>query len=393
MKTLLLILALCSIAEAQDLPARRMRLDSSRAFSKNYGDNDTTWRLSRERFTRPAKYDSSATVQQLLADPTKVLEVDAGGKRKYTTIQSAVSAATYGSVVLVHPGTYTGNVTIADSGISVVALSAQSTIVTGTFTVTAKKTRVVGLRFDSTFTHNSQYIYSLHEWNTYERCIFSSDVFIGTATVENRYGFEFDGCNFVGYSDTLYVNQTGGWLSHAVIRDGFMMSEDAWDVYGRGYNLVLKSGTYLRFMDCTDLLFNSIYFDCADSMIVLEIEKCRTVLIGSGNITAVNNASNYAVLSMNYGLLSNWGHSDPWTFSNLFEIDFRWCSLWLPDVVFNSTAQSRIEYCEQRGYGSTSTITGTGLAQLHISNSIFAMDAPTGLGTNRGNGWVQFIDN
>lgn len=366
--------------------------DSIKVFDWLSLRQDTRFESGKQFYSNTDTLATKAYARSLSSGPENVFEVAKSGK-KYTTIQSAISAATYGSIVLVYPGTYAGNVTIADSGITVVGLNPYSTIVTGTFTVTAKKTRIEGLRFDSTFTHNSQYLYSLHEWNQYERCIFASDVFLGTATMENIYGYDFFECNFVGYSDTLYVNQTGNWQAHTVIRGGYMMSEEAFDTYGKGYNLVLKSGAYLRFKGCSDLSFESIYYDCADSTIVLEFDKCRTVLIGSGTFTAVNNGTNFAVLSMNYGLIGNWGHSTAWTFSGRFEVDFRWVSLTIPDIIWNSTAQSRWEWCEQRPFGSTATLTGTGLNKLHISNSIFKMDAPSGLATNRGNGWVQWIDN
>lgn len=365
---------------------------SSSADTATFVTKNTTQVIGGTKYYANRQYISSASIDTLFASPQNILEVAVSG-REYTSIQSAINDATYGTVIVVYAGTYAENVSIADSGIAIIGVSPQETKITGTVTITAKKIRIANIRFDSTFTHNSQYGYSLHEWNKYDNCIFSSDVFIGSATVENRYGFDFNNCGFVGYSDTLYVNQTGDWQAHTVIRGGYMMSEEAFDTYGKGYNLVLKSGAYLRFKDCSDLSFESIYFDCADSTIVLEFEKCRTVLIGSGTFTAVNNATNFAVLSMNYGTISNWGHSTAWTFTGRFEVDFRWVSLTIPDIVWNSTAQSRWEWCEQRPFGSTATLTGTGLNKLHISNSIFKMDAPSGLATNRGNGWVQWIDN
>ena len=59
MRKLLLILFLLPIISfSQDLPARRVRTDTIKAFSTNYGSLDTMWIKSRTDFTRPARFDS-----------------------------------------------------------------------------------------------------------------------------------------------------------------------------------------------------------------------------------------------------------------------------------------------------------------------------------------------
>lgn len=58
MKSLLLILLLPIIIFSQDVPARRARLDTIKAFSTNYGTLDTGRTKSRWEFTRPTQFDS-----------------------------------------------------------------------------------------------------------------------------------------------------------------------------------------------------------------------------------------------------------------------------------------------------------------------------------------------
>ena len=83
-----------------------------------------------------------------------------------------------------------------------------------------------------------------------------------------------------------------------------------------------------------------------------------------------------------------------WTINGAFELDIinSTPSLY-KNIVFNSTANSRIMNMQQRGYLSTSQISGTGLNKLRIYNSSLSGTAPVGLADDRGNNWSAFMDN
>ena len=80
-------------------------------------------------------------------------------------------------------------------------------------------------------------------------------------------------------------------------------------------------------------------------------------------------------------------------FDGKFELDIVNSSLAIwKDIVFNSSANSRIMNFIQRGWQSNSIIKGTGLIYLRIYNSVLAGNAPSGLGDDRGNVWNAFMD-
>lgn len=74
MRKLLLILFLLPIISlSQDGPFRRVRADTIKAFSTNYGTLDTQWVKSRQNFTRPVKFDSTVNIKGYLFDSSTVV--------------------------------------------------------------------------------------------------------------------------------------------------------------------------------------------------------------------------------------------------------------------------------------------------------------------------------
>lgn len=65
-KICIILLLLSSFAFSQDVPGKRARLDTLKAFSTNYAQLDTQWLVSRTRFTRPGRFDSSVSILQNL---------------------------------------------------------------------------------------------------------------------------------------------------------------------------------------------------------------------------------------------------------------------------------------------------------------------------------------
>lgn len=75
-----------------------------------------------------------------------------------------------------------------------------------------------------------------------------------------------------------------------------------------------------------------------------------------------------------------------------FEFGLFYSRFFMPNIEFDSIAVSRWDYVEQIGWGSTSTITGSGLNKLYIRHSVFHCSAPSGLAEDQYNAWNSMID-
>lgn len=335
--------------------------------------------------------DSAITAYAGILSSQNIIYVTANAKNshnQFTTIGQAISEWTPGKTILLAPESFYEDVIIprADSGLVMRGLSNASTRIKGTFVDSAKDVHVADIRFDSTFSLLCPDTFSTSSVNRFENLVFAGDLYVGGKWSPQNYGAVFSGCRFVKSDQVVLLNQAVGWQN---ILHFFNCSTFYWtaDSSYRGINVKVYGG-YNSFKSCPLILIDTLYYNCNLTGGEIEAIGCGVFDV-YGNIVIDSNTVNYSVFAVTDGYVAG---RNTWTFNNKAEIDLLHVEFGMPNVVFNSSGNSRIEFCNQRGYNSPSTISGTGLNKLYIKNSIFHFDAPAGLAEDMGNSWKSFID-
>jgi hypothetical protein len=375
-----------------------VKVDSATLSEKYYRREDTastlaskTWSNGRFAITSEHNTFSSGTTQTMprasidTLDMGSVVLISSAGLRiKKANIQTAIDDAGYGDAVLVYPGDYSEDVVVPDSGITLEGIGYPK--LKYPFVITGKDIITKNIQFDSTFTFNSQET-ATKKYNIAQGCIFTSSVKYGTELDTNIYGARINGCLFRGDGDTMLVRTKS--VQAELMNSHFEVSEN-----NKSYTLYLANRSKLTVYNCGDIFFDGIIFDCTSSSVVFDSFNCGVIVLGDSTIRAFNNETNYAIFSVNNSYVGYYGNDTAWTFERKFEVDFRHCYLAMPDIIWNSTAHSRWEYSAQRIWNSTATLTGTAgaLDNLYVTNSVFRLSEPAGLGSNSGTYWEAWID-
>lgn len=331
------------------------------------------------------KYMYWAKIDTLLASPDNVMEVAKSG-RQYTSIQTAITSALYGDVILVYPGTYSENVVFyaSDSGKTLLALDRNTTTI-DSLKIYGKDVSVFNITVSGVLKVLSQNTFSYPKTINLYNSKFSGDAYFGTADSSLKYAVKVFNCLFAyDTSKQLMINNGSNEEYSINIYNSEIPKMKLRAVGGRGNWYYSSLGLSL------------LEYVTANTTTNINFENCDSNI--DSLITLSSNTLAYHIFVVRGGSTGNYLASvgtvnSTWTFSGKFELDILDSRFYYPNIVFNSTANSRFMHVRGHGYNNANTITGTGLSKLYIQQSIFKTAPPSGLGNNVLNIWYAFLDN
>jgi hypothetical protein len=317
-----------------------------------------------------------------------ILYVSAGftadGVHSFTTIATAITAWTTGKVILLAPETFSENVTLASAGMVLIGMSKYNTII-GNLTITGKDCYVKEITVSGDFENTCTNSYLYYKYSLIEDSILSGNVSIGNISVENTYGIHFFNCGLNGSSKTLLVNVTF---------DGQLLLFESCMIFSADpqYNLNIYKG-WIRFHSCSQTRWYDFKYISATEFMHVDFFNCNFIWFHHEIETNLTNPNISVFYAVDSGLYKRGAFAGSWTFQGAFELDIIRCSWFYPNIVWNSTANSRITDVTGLGYASASTITGTGFNNLYIQGSRFYCTAPNlPIGHDVDNQWEAFLD-
>jgi len=345
----------------------------------------TTQVISASKYFTARQYMNSLDVDTLFASPQKVLEVAKNG-RQYTSIQSAITSASYGDIILVYPGTYSENVVFyaSDSGKSLVALDRNTTTI-DSLKIYGKDVSVSNIAVSGVLKVLSQNTFSYPKTINLYNNKFLGDSYFGTADSSLKYAVKVFNCLFAyDTSKQIMINNGSGEEYSINIYNSEIPKMKLRAVGGRGNWYYSSLGLSL------------LEYVTANTTTNINFENCDSNI--DSVITLLGNTLAYHIFVVRGGSTGNYLASvgttnSTWTISGLFELDILDSRFYYPNIVFNSTANSRFMHVRGHGYNNANTITGTGLSKLYIQGSMFKCAPPSGLGNNVLNVWYAFVDN
>lgn len=307
-----------------------------------------------------------------------------GTNQKYTTIASALADFVEGDIIYLSPEQFNEDITISTDSVKILGMSRELSRIKS-IVVNGSNAQLKNLSIIETATFTSQ-----ETWDWFSNGILVEDVDflgalnIGTPTTVLQESIRMYNCAMLGNAQDLIINCYNG---NNVFYD-FRMQHS---LLGSENNIIIYGGR-LEFERGKGMFINNLQYMTAGTYSLvtfshqypMAIKQIITVISTEFHILTIENSR------FDLGLSS--GGSD-FTFSGKFELDILQSSvaIW-DDIIFNSSAPSRLNQFMHRGYSSTTTISGTGLAHLYIYNSSFKCASPGGLGGDAGNIWSAFVD-
>lgn len=312
-----------------------------------------------------------------------VLEVAKYGK-PFTSIQTAINTAAANDHIIIYPGTYNENVTIATAGITISGIDKKKTFI-DSITITGKDVVLSNISVSGNSTIVCTVTYDWGKWIEVSDCDLYGNVNLGTTETACSYKVRLLRVFIYGDSTkTLVQNFADSTWSHAV---DCSMDSGKWGTRDSITYSVYRGR--LDWYNCKNIIIGTLQYVNNNIWSLAHFEQCDLRI----NIlsTSASNTSNTHILAIRqcHALAPK---DQTWTFDGRFEFDVQQSLFWYPAIVFNSTANSRIQHVTGCWYQNANTITGTGLANLYIHQSLFHCAAPVGLGEDMNNSWEAFVD-
>ena len=330
---------------------------------------------------------SVSNLTQLISGETSknVLYVSATAT-KYKTIAHAVGDWATSKIVLLAPETFTEDVIISEDFTLLVGMQQEGSIIDGSLTISGKDVIVENLTISGDLIITCTDTWDWFKWITIRNCTIKGNIYFGTASTRLKYQALLFNCrinpseDYIPAAHTIYVYGDSTHLGRDKIINSISYAAS---------DIVLNNGK-LQYANCEKIVIGTITYEGSSGDSWFGFTNCEVQLTGA--ITNNKISPDYAILVFRWSRIVRDSSLTSLTFTNLFELDVMTCEWQMPDLVFDSTANSRLTRVIQLGYGSTSTISGTGLANLYCQDSDFACAAPAGLGENSSR-WNIFIDN
>jgi len=299
----------------------------------------------------------------------------------YNTIASAISAWSRGKTILLSGGTFSENIILNQDSMIIVGMSKENTKINN-LSIRGKDCVVRNLTIGGDCSIINSTVNYFKEGTEIIECILLGNINIGSSDTVNSYPFIFRSCDIIGESKSInsYNECYNNVFFDCFIKSGHDTSMLTINIY-QGH-LGFNSGRQTN--------LKSLYLNNANHYVVIGFKNCQDVEIFHGIFNDSSN-NNYAVFVFIQTTLLL-ADTTTWTINGKVELDLWHCKIGRPSIVFNSTAMSRWEYTTDVGWGTQSTITGTGVGSLHIYYSIFGCPAPAGLGRDAYNAWNNLLD-
>lgn len=306
---------------------------------------------------------------------------------EYQTIASALADYHPGDVIMLAPEYFNEDVTISIDSVHIQGLNKHLSKIKS-LTVTGGYCWLENFTVNGIATFTSQKP-NVGHWNfinnsKLENVIFLSALNLGTDVVTLTENMIIKSCGVYG-GGQININLP---TSSAI----YLYDMDIRPSTSARSSLYLYGGS-TTFEKGNALYFDSISYVNPNNYTHLFFSHCNPLRISDMSLVT---STQFHILVLDFCRL-DWGDyqvAGSFTFSGLFELDIINSSPTLfKNIVFNSTGNSRIMNMQQRGWGSTSQISGTGLINLRIYNSSLSGTVPDGLGADGNNNWSAFMDN
>lgn len=305
---------------------------------------------------------------------------------EYKTIASALANYDSGDVIILAPEYFDEDVTINIDNVHIQGLNKELSKIKS-LTVTGGYARLENFTVNGTATFTSQKA-NTGVWGKLKTILndinFSGSLNVGTSSVRMTEQIEMHDCSLLGYNTFTFNNSGSTRIS------GFSMYSIDSDIDLRG-NIKIYEGE-LRFINAKIFYIDSLCYMTSDKWSLIAFSGAYQLAIYKlHNVTST--AFHMLIFHESRGELGTSTGTD-FVFDGLFELDIINSSIGMwKNLIFNSTANSRLMGWHQRGYQSTTQISGTGLNKLRIYNCTLSGTAPEGLADERGNVWSAFMDN
>lgn len=305
-----------------------------------------------------------------------------GSNEKYHTVQSAIDDWQVGHIILLAPEYFNESVTLSDSGMTFIG-SGRGTVISS-ITISNVDIQISDMTIkDFTSVCTIAYAWNKNP-NIIENCYITGNINNGTTSIQDKYKLIIKDSHIFSKDKILYNNSSNSEFA-LVNTEILPLSSDA----NERISFIIDNGR-VSFENCSLFFVDSIYYGHTDTY------GSSIFMINSfGFITTIKPTGNTdyweVLVCRNSELVFD--DTKNITIEGKFEFDIQNSEIKIPNIIYNSTASSRISHSTQLGYQSTSTISGSALNNLYINHSIFHFAAPIGLGEDNYNSWEAFIDN
>lgn len=308
----------------------------------------------------------------------------AQGTNEHATIASALSAYQTGMLIILAPEYFDEDVTISIDNVHIQGLNKELSKIKS-LTVTGSDFRMNNLSVLNNTTFISQ-----EAWDWFSNGIIINDVDfygalnIGTTSIVLQEAIRMYNCAELGNDKNIIINCYNGNNIFYDFRVQHSSAPISNGIYIYGGRVDFEGGTGI-FLDSLVYKTPSVYS---------QISFKHIYAMNIYNLVTANSTA-FHVLAFDYCRFDfgEYQVAGNITIDGRFELDIFNSSPYIyKNIVFNSIANSRFVGMQQRGWQSTSQISGTGLSYLRIYNSSLSGTAPVGLGGNSGNVWSAFMD-
>ncbi len=311
----------------------------------------------------------------------------AQGTNEHATIASALSAYQTGMLIILAPEYFDEDVTISIDNVHIQGLSKERSKIKS-LTVTGGSPNINNLTVVNDAVFKSAKTVNYFDTKIVLNDIdFFGDLSLGTSTQRMDESYLIKDCTMYG-DNKFIVNTLYGLHSDRIILNMRMLPIATEGVIGNRSDIWIYEGN-LRFENSGTMYVDSLKFITTDKYALVGFYHCYPLFI---DVIYTSTSTQYHILVIQHCVLTL-GTTSDFIFNGLFELDVIQSSVSIKtNIIFNSTANSRFDGFQQRGYNSPTTITGTGLAYLRIYHSTFRCTAPVGVADDRNNVWSAFID-
>lgn len=368
------------------------------------GNINTSDYYTRYEVTNLENLANYYTKTEALKKSTNVLYVSSifntdPSRREYNTIREALLNFQEGNIIYLYPEHFEEDVTINGNEVSIFGVDKEKTSIRN-LTFIGKNNYVKELKVSGDLSFLCIEDYEARNANQLRDCIIAGNVYIGTEDIINSYEVNIDGCNFIGIEkEWIFNGATGGnitwgahWVRNSFVRDRIPGNTTVWNpVYS--YHLKVYSGS-LYFYYCPSVRFTTITYIGST---VLRFDHCGVFECENFNFdydgTSLPSGEGHMVVNIEYtGFYFGWNNPIHMRYKTEFNILHSFFFTTGTLITFDSAAACRFVSVLEKVWGSTTSFTGSALANLHIFNSVFHCSSPGGLGTDSYNTWEAYID-
>src|SRR5574343_123629 len=164
-------------------------------------------------YASTASYVLNSNNTNVIISP-KLLYVSVSGSNtdnQYKTVSSALSDFNVGDTIQLAPETFNEDISITKDNVRILGTIKDFSQVKS-LTITGKDAVIENIYISGTFYSLCQNGFNFHKATKLNNCRFSDNILIGTNSISNNYGLEFNNCLFDGIDKKIVSNNNSSWM-------------------------------------------------------------------------------------------------------------------------------------------------------------------------------------